>query len=153
MAAPHITGLAALILAHRPEFQGLGGTRSPDRVDRLFQIIRLSARRVSLADQSRIGHGMPDALVALGLPLSPGQQPGLWPGMVGNVALGSVPGLAGIGVPGGSPLVGFGGLAGNGNAGMVGGFPPGQQFFGQSPLALQMLQYGYSLNGLPPPRW
>jgi len=157
MAAPHITGLAALILAHRPEFQGLGGTRSPDRVDRLFQIIRLSARRVSLADQSRIGHGMPDALVALGLPLNPAQQPGPWPGVVGNAALANLPGLAGIGAFGGNGAfggpAGLGGLGGNGHPGMLGGFPPGQQFFAPSPLALQMLQYGYSLNGLPPPRW
>ena len=135
MAAPHITGLAALILAHRPEFQGLGGARSPERIDRLFQVIRLSARRVSLGDQSRIGHGMPDALAALGLPLVPGQQPGAWPGM-----------YTGAG--------GMGGLVGgNGNGGTLPVFPPAPPYLVQSPLALQALQYGFTLGGSPPRGW
>ena len=142
MAAPHITGLAALILAHRPEFQGLGGTRSPERIDRLFQVLRLSARRVSLADQSRIGHGMPDALAALGLPLVPGQQAGAWPAMYG--------GLGGVGLGGG---MGGAGLGGNGNGGMMQVYPPVPQFLGQSPLAVQALQYGFTLGGLPPRGW
>ena len=67
MAAPHITGLAALVLAHHPEFQGPFKARTPDRVERLFQLIKMSARRVSLGDPSRIGLGLPDALVAVGL--------------------------------------------------------------------------------------
>jgi subtilisin family serine protease len=74
MAAPHITGLAALMLAHHPAFQGAGGMRSADRVDRLFQLIRMSARRVSLADAAHIGYGLPDAPLALGLAVAPGQQ-------------------------------------------------------------------------------
>ena len=146
MAAPHITGLAALILAHRPEFQGLGSTRSPERVDRLFQVLRLSARRVSLADQSRIGHGMPDALAALGLPLVPGQQAGAWPAMYGGMG-----GVAGVG--GMAGLGGLGGMGGNGNGGGLPVFPPVPQFFGQSPLALQGLPYGFMLGGLPPRGW
>lgn len=74
MAAPHITGLATLMLAHHPAFQGAGRMRSEDRVERLFQLIRMSARRVSLADPAHIGYGLPDALVALGLAVAPGQQ-------------------------------------------------------------------------------
>ena len=86
MAAPHVTGLAALILAHRPEFQLLGA-RSPERVERLFQLLRFSARPVTQSDPSRIGYGMPDALVALGLTMAPGQAagwqvPGMIPGMM-----------------------------------------------------------------------
>jgi subtilisin family serine protease len=74
MAAPHITGLATLMLAHHPTFQGAGRMRSEERVERLFQLIRMSARRVSLADATHIGFGLPDALVALGLAVMPGQQ-------------------------------------------------------------------------------
>jgi len=137
MAAPHITGLAALILAHRPDFQGLGSARSPERIDRLFQVIRLSARRVSLADQSRIGHGMPDVLAALGLPLAPGQHAGAWPGMYG--------GAPGIG--------GMAGIVGNGNSGALPVFPPVPQFFVQHPLAAQAFPYGFPLSSFLPAGW
>jgi subtilisin family serine protease len=86
MAAPHITGLAALMLAHHPEFQGQARMRSAARVERLFQLIRMSARRVSLADPTRVGYGMPDALVALGLALGPGQQAfqAMWGSLLGG---------------------------------------------------------------------
>jgi len=74
MAAPHVTGLAALVLAHRPEFRSMSLPRSPERVERLFQILRMSARPLTLSDPTRIGYGLPDALVALGLPVA---QPGM----------------------------------------------------------------------------
>ncbi|NVM74583.1 subtilisin family serine protease [Duganella sp. SG902] len=68
MAAPHVTGLAALCLAHHPDFQTPPyKTRGPERVERLFQIIRASARRVSLGDQGHTGFGLPDAVLAVGL--------------------------------------------------------------------------------------
>jgi subtilisin len=67
MAAPHITGLAALVLAHHPDFRTVYRERNADRVDRLFQIIRMSARRVNLGDASRTGFGLPDVLLAVGL--------------------------------------------------------------------------------------
>jgi subtilisin len=67
MAAPHITGLAALIFAHHPDFRTVYRERNADRVDRLFQIIRMSARRVNVGDASRTGFGLPDVLVATGL--------------------------------------------------------------------------------------
>lgn len=66
-AAPHVTGLAALVLGHHPEFQASFKARSPERVDRLFQIIKLSAHSVNVGDPSRTGFGLPDALVAVGL--------------------------------------------------------------------------------------
>lgn len=67
MAAPHITGLAALVLAHHPEFQTAFRARNSERVERLFQIIKASSRRLNLGDPSRTGFGLPDVLVAVGL--------------------------------------------------------------------------------------
>jgi len=83
MAAPHITGLAALVLAHHPEFQGVFKMRTAERVERLFQVIRMSARRVSLADPTRIGLGLPDAVVAVGLQPSLAAQ-GVLSGLIGQ---------------------------------------------------------------------
>jgi len=75
MAAPHVTGLAALVLAHRPEFGSMVQARSPERVERLFQVLRMSARPVTLSDPNHIGYGLPDALVALGLPAAQQTMP------------------------------------------------------------------------------
>ncbi|HVL75412.1 MAG TPA: S8 family serine peptidase, partial [Noviherbaspirillum sp.] len=74
MAAPHIAGLAAFILAHHPDFQGAFGARGPERVERLFQIIRYSARALANVDPARVGYGLPDVLVALGLQPHPSTQ-------------------------------------------------------------------------------
>ena len=67
MAAPHVTGLAALVLAHHPDFQSSGMVRTAERVERLFQIIKMSCRPVQLGDQRRTGYGLPDVMLALGL--------------------------------------------------------------------------------------
>ena len=67
MAAPHVTGLAALILAHHPDFQGGITMRNAERVEHLFQIIKMSCRPIQLGDQRRTGFGLPDVLLALGL--------------------------------------------------------------------------------------
>lgn len=68
MAAPHVTGLAALVLAHHPDFQSPElQARTGARVDRLFQIIKASATPVVLGDATRTGAGLPDAPRALGL--------------------------------------------------------------------------------------
>jgi hypothetical protein len=67
MAAPHVTGLAALILAHHDDFKNAYKARSAARVERLFDIIRASAQAVGIADRSRVGAGMPDAVRALNL--------------------------------------------------------------------------------------
>ena len=72
MAAPHVTGLAALALAHHPDFQGAIRMRNAQRVDRLFQIIKASCRPVMVGDQRRTGFGLPDAPRAVGL--MPAQQ-------------------------------------------------------------------------------
>ena len=74
MAAPHVTGLAALVLAHHPDFQGAIRMRNAQRVERLFQIIKASCRPVMVGDQRRTGFGLPDAPRAVGL-MPTQQQP------------------------------------------------------------------------------
>jgi subtilisin len=90
MAAPHITGLAALVLAHHPEFQAAFKARSPERVERLFQIIRASARQVNVGDPMRSGFGLPDALAAVGL------QPGMMRPQMAGVAAGAATPIGGV---------------------------------------------------------
>lgn len=128
MAAPHVTGLAALVLAHRPEFQSMALPRSPERVERLFQVLRMSARPVTLSDPTRIGYGLPDALVALGLPVAQ-------PGMAWQSA------AAGFGIPAGM----FAGAPGDGAR--MGMGPPGIGAAGQ-PGGMH-----YPFVGLRPSRW
>jgi subtilisin len=70
MAAPHVTGLGALVLAHHPDFSGTFKARNAQRVARLFQILKASARPVNLGDPRRTGFGIPDAPTALGLHLT-----------------------------------------------------------------------------------
>jgi subtilisin family serine protease len=79
-AASHVTGLAALILAHHPLFQGAFRTRSEQRVQALFGLIQASAVQ-HFFDPQRGGAGVPD------LQRIPGEQ-----------GLGF--GLQGLGVPG-----------------------------------------------------
>lgn len=67
MATPHITGLAALTLAHHPDFTGPYKARDAARVERLFEIIRQSATPMDIGDVARTGAGLPDAPRALGL--------------------------------------------------------------------------------------
>jgi subtilisin len=78
MAASHVTGLAALVLAHHPDFRGPFRARSADRVERLFQILRASAQPINVGDPRRTGFGMPDVLVALGLAPQVRPMPGLF---------------------------------------------------------------------------
>ncbi|GIH46938.1 Subtilase family protein [Microbispora rosea] len=65
MAAPHVAGLAALVLAHHGDFRGLFSGRDARRVDHLFHIIRSSCVPLNLGDLHRTGAGMPNALRAL----------------------------------------------------------------------------------------
>ncbi|MFE9643087.1 S8 family serine peptidase [Streptomyces sp. NPDC006365] len=74
-ASAHVAGLAALVLAHHEDFHGQLLPRGPGRVQHLFDIISASCRQLaapSTAEAARVGRGLPDALVALGL--SPGVQ-------------------------------------------------------------------------------
>lgn len=65
MAAPHVTGLAALIVAHHPDMTGPFSTRNSARVDQLFRIIKDSCVPVDVGDPTRTGAGLPNALRAL----------------------------------------------------------------------------------------
>ena len=68
MATPHVAGLAALVLAHHPDFRTPGlGPGTAARVDRLFEILKGSATRLALGDPTRVGAGLPDAVRALAL--------------------------------------------------------------------------------------
>ena len=65
MAAPHVTGLAALVLAHHPDLQG--APRTAARVDLVRAAILSSAAPLDVGDVQRTGAGVPDAPRALGL--------------------------------------------------------------------------------------
>lgn len=74
-ASAHVAGLAALVLAHHEDFHGQLLPRGPVRVQHLFEIIAASCRPLAApgtAEAARVGRGLPDALVALGL--APGVQ-------------------------------------------------------------------------------
>lgn len=74
-ASAHVAGLAALVLAHHEDFHGQLLPRGPGRVNHLFELVAASCRRLAAPgtmEASRVGRGMPDALVALGL--APGVQ-------------------------------------------------------------------------------
>jgi subtilisin len=95
MAAPHITGLAALVLAHHPDFQGSYRVRNGERVERLFQAIRMSARRVSLGDATQVGLGLPDAVLAVGLQQASTGVPAAVAGQLGGQLGGQIGGIMG----------------------------------------------------------
>jgi subtilisin family serine protease len=67
MAAPHVTSLAALTLAHHTDFHQQFVPRNEARVERLFQILRDSCQPLDFGDPRRSGAGLPNAVQALGL--------------------------------------------------------------------------------------
>ena len=67
MATPHVSGLAALVLAHHPDFKGAFQNRDARRVERLFQILKATASPLQFGDPNRTGAGLPNAMRALGL--------------------------------------------------------------------------------------
>ncbi|MEZ4302775.1 MAG: S8 family serine peptidase, partial [Polyangiaceae bacterium] len=59
MAAPHVTGMSALLLAHHPSFRsGPAQGRGPARVSTLLSLLRASAQDVRLGE-GRTGAGLP----------------------------------------------------------------------------------------------
>lgn len=153
MAAPHITGLAALILAHHPDFRTTYRERNADRVERLFQIIRLSARRVNLGDASRTGFGLPDVLVAVGLqPMAGAAAVSTAAAAPQSAALGGlVGGMAGAG--GASGLGGLGGshmLAAQAFNPYAGAYVESAQLSPQMYGSPQLQQFNQQFGGIDP---
>lgn len=87
MATPHVTGLAALVLAHHPDFAGAFHGKDARRVERLFQIIKESCVMLPVVGGvDRQGAGLPWAPKALGLQAS--TQPGAaQPAAVGGITI------------------------------------------------------------------
>lgn len=137
MAAPHVTGLAALVLAHHPDFTGPFRSKSPLRVQRLFQILKASARPINVGDPRRTGFGLPDAPTALSLQLavqagqsSLGPQ-GLfaqWPAQIPQAAFGGAVGPL-MGNPALGPQIGA-------TAGDLGRYSP----FAAAPVGMAAFQ-------------
>ncbi len=70
VAAPQIAALAALTLAHHPDFRTVFQMRNAARVDRLFDLLRASCRRQK---------GLPDAVIAVGMGAQAFRRPGQMP--------------------------------------------------------------------------
>jgi subtilisin family serine protease len=79
IAAAHVTALAALIIAHHPDFRDGYRVRGAPRVDRLRQTIIATSRPVTFGNP-RYPAGLPDAVAAVGLTPGP-------PVMTGPVTL------------------------------------------------------------------
>ena len=86
MATPHVTGLAALILAHHPALRQ--AARDGNRVATLFQVLKASALPI-VQDPLRGGFGLPRAHAALASALPAGSA----------VAVGGAPPAPASGVP------------------------------------------------------
>jgi subtilisin len=74
MATPHVTGLAALILAHHPAFQGQPKQRNALRVAQLYQLLTLNSAPV-VTDPQRGGAGLPSAAALFGTASQAAAQP------------------------------------------------------------------------------
>jgi hypothetical protein len=70
IAAAHLTGLAALLLAHHDHLRTAPHPRTPARANHLMTLLRAASRPVPGADLTRQGAGLPDVPTALGVPLT-----------------------------------------------------------------------------------
>jgi subtilisin family serine protease len=70
IAAAHVTALAALVIAHHPDFRDGYRVRGAPRVDRLRQTIIATSRPVTFGNP-RYPAGLPDAVAAVGLTTGP----------------------------------------------------------------------------------
>ncbi|MFI2347076.1 S8 family serine peptidase [Streptomyces sp. NPDC019443] len=68
IAAAHVTGLAALLLAHHDHLRTQAVPRTPARADLVHTLLRTACRPLPGADPARIGAGIADAPTALGIP-------------------------------------------------------------------------------------
>jgi subtilisin family serine protease len=68
MAASHVVGFAALLLAHHPALQSINqGARADQRVSTLYDLLRVSAIPYAQVDPYRVGAGLPDLQQVPGL--------------------------------------------------------------------------------------
>jgi subtilisin family serine protease len=79
MAAAHVVGLSALLLAHHPMLQSINyGGRAEQRVSMLFDMLRVAGIPYAQVDPNRVGAGLPDLQQVPGLsannPLLANQQ-------------------------------------------------------------------------------
>jgi hypothetical protein len=93
IAAAQVTGMAALILAHHPLFQGPLKARSEQRVSALFSLIRACAVP-QFADPLRGGAGVPDLRRVPGL--YGAAAPGVYPGVYADLFGAGMSGPAGV---------------------------------------------------------
>lgn len=140
MATPHVTGLAALLLAHHPLFQGPLKARSAERVAALYQLIKASAVPL-VADIQRGGAGLPTLQPLLSLSTAASspilQPPQARPDETGDAR--RAPGVL-DNMPGQ--------LANRGSYGA--GAYPGAQFSGIPPVGYMPLpQLPYGVGGIP----
>jgi subtilisin len=82
MAAPHVTGLAALLLAHHPLFHTQFRARNKQRVEALFGLIRSQCKSYSL-DKNRQGVGLPQLGPVVTLSQTPETGEKIAPNLVG----------------------------------------------------------------------
>ncbi|MFL6112147.1 MAG: S8 family serine peptidase, partial [Catenulispora sp.] len=67
-AAAHVTALAALVVAHHPDFHTTYRVRGPQRVDHLKALMTAACRPIAAPGaRDRFGAGIPDAAVAVGI--------------------------------------------------------------------------------------
>lgn len=152
MAAPHVTGLAALVLAHHPEFRSAWRIRSAERVERLFQIIKMSCQPLMLGDPRRTGFGLPDAPRAVGLAPAMGMSVGQ-PALASLGSMGNMGNLANMGNAGTVSQLGnalsspFGSPLGNQLGNQLGSLMSASDPYASLlPANLQMAQMQMALN-------
>lgn len=91
MATPHVTGFAALLLAHHPGLEAARQQRNEQRVDQLFQVLRSSCVPM-VADPQRGGVGLPmlDRVLSANIAGRP-SQPSANPGAMAQAPVASAP--------------------------------------------------------------
>jgi subtilisin family serine protease len=141
MAAPHVTGLAALVLAHHPAFQGPYRQRNAQRVDRLFATLMQGARPLVLgplpASLPRTGAGLVDAVrtfnvnpvaagVGPGIAQAPALTPQTWTNFVHTITqgIGTPQPVGSIGTASVTPEGVMASAGGNGGSGAAGTLSP-----------------------------
>jgi subtilisin len=68
MAASHVVGFSALLLAHHPMLQSINyGARADQRVSALYDLLRVAAIPYAQVDANRVGAGLPDLQQVPGL--------------------------------------------------------------------------------------